>query len=192
MHEFRSRMRGFSLIELMVAVAVLAIGLMVAIPSFNDFRQRSALRGAADQVVSFWANARFEALKRNQRIKVGLYRDGTSFCLGANTATSNTDTAACNCLTGACDVASYPASQQEWRRITAPAGVGKNGGNFAVIDPKRGGLGASGQAGFWELSAPTGGPAYRLRVNINPFGRAVTCEPSDATAHIPQFTNRRC
>lgn len=192
MHELRPRMRGFSLIELMVAVAVLAIGLMVAIPSFNETRQRSALRGASDQVVSFWANARFEALKRNQRIKVGLYRDGDSFCLGANTATGNTDTTACNCLTGACNVASYPASQAEWRGIRAPADVGKNGSAFAVIDPKRGGLGAAGQAGFWELRAPAGGPDYRLDVHINVFGRAVTCEPADAGSKIPQFTNRRC
>lgn len=191
-HGFRPRMRGFSLIELMVAIAVLAIGLMVAIPSFNETRQRNALRGASDQIVSFWANARFEALKRNQPIRVGLYRDGDNFCLGANTASSLADTASCNCLTSACDVANYPASQAEWRGMRAPAGVGKNGAAFAVIDPKRGALGAPGQAGFWQLRAPFGGPDYRLNVAVNIFGRAVTCEPSAAGSKIPQFTNRRC
>lgn len=189
MHAFRPRMRGFSLIELMVAVAVLAIGLMVAIPSFNETRQRSAVRGASDQVVSFWANARFEALKRNQPIRVGLYRDGGSFCLGANTASSRTDTASCNCLTGACNVANYPADQAEWRGIRAPADIGNNGGDFIVIDPKRG---AVNSAGFWELTAPSGAPDYRLDVRINVFGRAVTCEPAAAGSKIPQFTNRRC
>ena len=56
--------KGFTLIELMVALAVLAILAVVAIPSFIDFRERAAVRGAGDQLVSFWANARLEALKR--------------------------------------------------------------------------------------------------------------------------------
>lgn len=190
MHEFRAQMRGFTLIELMVVVVVLAIGLMLAIPSFNEIRQRSALRGSADQAVSFWANARFEALKRNQRIKVGLFRDGDNFCLGANAASSNTDTVACNCLTGSCDVANYPASQAEWRGIRAPVVAGSNnGGNFIVIDPKRG---AVNNTGYWGLRAPANGPDYQLDVRISEFGRAVTCEPSVAGSKIPQFTNRRC
>lgn len=190
MHEFRSRMRGFSLIELMVAVAVLAIGLMVAIPSFNETRQRSALRGASDQVVSFWANARFEALKRNQPVKVGLVRDGDQFCLGAAIADDTGDTDACDCFeASSCDVATYPANQSEWRRVRAPEGVGNNGDDFIVIDPKRGAVNGDG---FWELRAPADGPDYRLDVRVTVFGRAVTCEPAAAGSKIPQFTNRRC
>ena len=173
----------------MVAVAVLAIGLMVAIPSFNETRQRSALRGASDQVVSFWANARFEALKRNQPIKVGLVKDGDAFCLGADIADDTSDTDPCNCFETECDVATYPADQAEWRGIRAPDEIGNNDDDFIVIDPKRG---AVNSAGFWELRAPAGGPDYRLDVRINVFGRAVTCEPSAAGSKIPQFTNRRC
>ena len=189
----KQSMRGVTLIELMVTLAVLAIILTMAIPSFNEFRQRSALRGASDQVVTFWGNARFEALKRNQPIKVGLVRSGNDFCMGAAVATSNTDTAACDCLTGTdCNVAVYPTSQAEWKRILAPASVGKNGDVFAVIDPKRAALGATSQAGFWSLTAPSGGPAYSLNVYIDVFGRAIACEPVSAASKMPQFTQRRC
>jgi prepilin-type N-terminal cleavage/methylation domain-containing protein len=188
-HKFRAQMRGFTLIELMVVVAVLAIGLMVAIPSFNETRQRSALRGAADQVVSFWANARFEALKRNQPIKVGLVKSGDSFCMGAAIADDVGDNEACDCFTAnACDVATYPASQSEWRRVRAPE-VGNNDGDAIVINPKRG---AVDDDGLWALRAPSGGPDYQLDVHISVFGRAVTCEPSSAGSKIPQFSNRRC
>ena len=87
----QTRQHGFSLIELMVTVAVLAIVLVAAVPSFNEFRQRSALRGAADQVSSFFNNARFEALKRNSLVKVSMSRSGSNYCLGAEVTTSRTD-----------------------------------------------------------------------------------------------------
>ena len=47
----RMRARGFTLIELLVGIAVLAILLAVAVPSFTAFRQRTALSGAAEQLV---------------------------------------------------------------------------------------------------------------------------------------------
>jgi prepilin-type N-terminal cleavage/methylation domain-containing protein len=187
--------RGFTLIELVVTVSVLAILLVIAIPSFNEFRQRSALRGATDQVISFWSNARFEALKRNQPIKVGLIRtDDSNFWLCAALASSNTDTAAIAAAdrVAQCTIGIYPGSIPEWKRIIAPTGVGKNGVEFAVIDPKRGALGVPGQAGFWELRSPAGGVEYHLQVHVDLFGRAVTCEPASSPSKMPQFTNRRC
>ena len=55
-------MKGFSLVELMVAVAVLAILLAAAAPSFAEFFDRARLRGAADDVTSLIATARGEAV----------------------------------------------------------------------------------------------------------------------------------
>jgi type IV fimbrial biogenesis protein FimT len=194
-HFSKQNKRGFTLIELMVTLAVLALILVMAIPSFNEFRQRSALRGASDQVISFWVNARYEALKRNVPIKVGLIRtDDSNFWLCAAIASSNTDTAAIAATDriAQCTIGIYPGSIPEWKRIIAPSGVGQNGGAFIVIDPKRGGLGNSGQVGFWELRSPTGGVDYRLDVNVDLFGRVVACESSASPSKMPQFTNRRC
>jgi type IV fimbrial biogenesis protein FimT len=191
----KNNMRGVTLIELMVTLAVLAVILTMAVPSFNKFRERSALRGAADQVVSFWTNARFEALKRNQRIKVGLIRtDDSTYYLCAAPASSNTDDAAIAVAdrVAECTFGVYPSEISEWKRMIAPASAGKNGDVFAVIDPKRGSLGAPGQAGFWELRSPAADSDYRLRVNVDLFGRAVACEPAAATSDMPQFASRQC
>ncbi len=109
---------GFTLVELMVTIAVLAILVTLAVPAFNDFRQRAALRGSAEQVVSFWGDARFEALRRDAQVKVGFNTSGGDFCLGAATTTDPTDNTACDCFTaGACNVAAYPPLQADWRRV---------------------------------------------------------------------------
>ena len=194
------RQIGFTLVELMITLIVAAILLAMAIPSFIESRQRSALRGAADQVQSFWADARFEALRRNSFVAVTMRGNADGrMCLGANTVATATTTTACDCFTaGACNVSSYPGTQSSWRlvRMQANPTLGPNDADLvgvAVVDPKRGGLGDENQAGTYFLQSPEGGRSdYRLSVAIDRNGRAFVCEPSAAPDKLPQFTNKRC
>lgn len=62
-----SCMRGFTLIELMVAVAVLAILLAVAVPSFETIRNISRLAGGSNELVTGIQLARSDAIRRNGR-----------------------------------------------------------------------------------------------------------------------------
>ena len=59
------RVAGVTLIELMVGLALLAILATLAVPSFNDFRQRTTLRGAVEQFGSTLAEVRNESVKEN-------------------------------------------------------------------------------------------------------------------------------
>lgn len=62
----RQNIHGFTLIELMVAVAVLAVIVMLAAPSFQGLLQSQRMRSAAYDLVADLTLARSEALKRGQ------------------------------------------------------------------------------------------------------------------------------
>jgi prepilin-type N-terminal cleavage/methylation domain-containing protein len=194
------RVLGFTLIELMVTLAVILVLAMLALPSFRSFQQRSALRGAAEQTVSFWNQARFEAAKRNAMVKVGVKVSGSNFCLGATTTTNAADTTSCDCLTAnQCNVAIFPVigGQSEWNGVTYLVASGTTptlgGGNaVAVIEPMRTALATSSQAGLITLMAPTGSKSYRMNVKFDAFGRAVPCESNLSPDKMSDFNNRRC
>lgn len=66
----RSEHAGFTLIELMAAVAVLAVLLTLGLPSFEDFIRRLRLSGAMGDLIGDLNLARGEAIKRNARVLV--------------------------------------------------------------------------------------------------------------------------
>lgn len=188
---------GFTLIELMVTLAVIVVLSMLALPSFRSFQQRSALRGTSEEVLGFWNQARFEAAKRNELVKVGVERGSTGFCMGAATTQDPADNVPCSCLTGTdCNVAVFPKSQDEWRQVTFREVTGTptlgSGSGVAVIEPKRGALAASDQAGVLSFQGPPGGNLYRVNLNVDAFGRGILCESTSASATMSDYSTRRC
>jgi len=59
------RASGFTIIELMIAVLVLAILLTVAIPSLQDILKRNQVIGQTNEVIALIHLARNEAIRRN-------------------------------------------------------------------------------------------------------------------------------
>ena len=188
---------GVTLIELMVTLAVLAILMVVAIPSFVDFRERAAVRGAGDQLVSFWANAKLEALKRDRSIVVNIRKSGTQMCVGATTVATG-----CDCFTAlACDVGQFPAdnsaaAQAEWRGVTmlGQPTLGPTDNDdvgLASIDPKRGYLAASADVGGATIQSP-GSNSFRLRFYIDRWSRPYLCAPTDSPRILSDYSTRTC
>lgn len=193
----RSRQAGFSLIEMMVVLGVIAILTAAAAPSFIALRQRQTLAGVGEEVLGVWQTARMEAAKRNSMVKVGYYANSGNICIGAATTTDPADATPCDCTTaGSCNVATFPrdnASQKEWRGITVNGTptLGANTG-VAVLEPRRVSLTETGDVGAISLNGPTGSKSYRLNFLVDRMGRGVLCESTGATDRMPAYATRRC
>lgn len=71
------KQQGFSLIELMIAVAIFGIVSVIAIPSYREWIENSRIRNAAESIQNGLQKARAQAV---------LYNTPVKFVLGSNSA----------------------------------------------------------------------------------------------------------
>ncbi len=64
----QTRRRGFTLIELMVALAILALLLLLGLPSFKTFMRNSEIRSTSESIINGLRAATAEAANRNRNV----------------------------------------------------------------------------------------------------------------------------
>ena len=74
---------GFTLVELLITIAVLAVVLAIAVPSFRSVINRNRLVSASNEVVGALQLARMEAIRRNSRVEICPSTDGAT-CSGSS------------------------------------------------------------------------------------------------------------
>ena len=77
------KQNGFTLIELMVTLAVIAIVASIAAPSFSDMMQDNRLTTSSNELLGGIAITRSEAIKRGERVVICQSSTGTS-CGGSS------------------------------------------------------------------------------------------------------------
>ena len=176
---------GFSIIELMVVIAIVAILAALAIPSFNEYFEKSRLRGAADAMIALMANARAESVKRDRGVVVKVGGDAADWCVGANQAANPSSAGApipaptsCDCdVVGACSLgdASSVVDGSGFRGVSI-----SSTGASVTFDPKLGTLDISAISTFVEPSVDLSSSSGRfgLRVTVSALGHVRACVPS--------------
>ena len=88
-----SKNEGFTLIELMVVIAVVAIITSFALPSYRMLIEKRQVTSGAEQLASFISSAQIEAVKRSNNVSVSYTRtDSDTWCVGMVTGLT-----ACDC-----------------------------------------------------------------------------------------------
>lgn len=186
---------GFSLIELMIGVAVLGIVLMIGLPSMATWMQNTQIRNAAETITSGLNLARGEALRRNANVRFQLVDSLASSCalssVGSNWVVSLTNPA------GACDSApaeNGPIVQKKDGNEGSPnAAVTSLSGTDTLVFNGLGRVLQVTPITQLDVSNPNGGacltaagPMRCLRVMISTGGQIRMCDPAVADNTDPR------
>lgn len=82
----KNRQGGFTLIELMIVVAIVGVTSALAVPSYIDWNARYQLRQAATEIQNQLSVARISAMSRNSVVNVSLVLSGGKVQISAGDA----------------------------------------------------------------------------------------------------------
>ena len=75
--------KGFTLIEVMIVIGVVAILASLALPSYRTILEKRQVTSGAEQISAFISAVQFEAVKRGEPLAVNYLRTDTdTWCLG--------------------------------------------------------------------------------------------------------------
>lgn len=159
----RRAARGFSIIELVITIAVMGILLAAAMPGIGDWLRSVRVRNAAEGIVNGLQQARAEAVRRNRPV---------SFSLVTSDAASPTE------LSNSCALASNSAS---WVvSLNSPAGAcGTAASPGGTLVAKR--AAGDGASGVTVSALQANGTTAATQVTFNGFGQVAN---ADAIARV--------
>ncbi|MGD8357271.1 MAG: GspH/FimT family pseudopilin [Lysobacterales bacterium] len=180
-----SRDRGFSLVELMMSVVLLAIGAALALPSYRDMVEKRQVTNAAEQIASFMNSAQGISMKRNRPVTVQYKYSGPhEWCVGATFESS------CVCEDSASedyctiDSAGFVIDNSHTGNLDVMRSMGSVSTGTYNFEPIRGLASGTVLPLTMELQSPGGD--FRLNLQVNETGRVILC--SDDVDHaIPGY-----
>jgi len=206
------KQRGFTLIELVVVLVIMAILLAVSVSSFSAWIRNMRIRAAAESVITGLELAKSEALKRNTGVRFSLVDSlGGGCALVAN----STDASAWNWMISIGDpianscpdttaAAITSSTATTYKTIQLRIGAEASGGNKITVNASQAsvtfdGLARANSAAVYQISSgatascaaageSVGAEGVRcLNVVVSsPGGEVRMCDPAVATASDPR------
>jgi type IV fimbrial biogenesis protein FimT len=181
------RSRGFTLVELLVTIAVTVLLLSLAAPSFTQLIAQQRLRSINAEVVTALQYARSEAVARNTSVQIQLGSSSSMTCYMVLIQAGETD---CDCTRtpgSACvsglgtelHTTQVPRST-DVQVVRDPAGVlPMSMTRDGVLD-----LGVSSTSFAIRVSRISGASG-RLQTTVSPTGRPTVCSPDSSVTGVP-------
>lgn len=170
----RDRAHGFTLVELMVVVAIAAVLLTLVAPSFSNYFARKRLEGVFTEFATDIQYARTEAVQRNVPVRITFGSGCYAIHTVGSTATSCTQAGGVTLGTGAAQIKTVqldtgsalsfsPRNSLTFIQFDSIRGMATFDGSVTTV----GSVNVTSSAGSWQL-----------RASITPVGRAQTCSPN--------------
>jgi type IV fimbrial biogenesis protein FimT len=184
-HTFR-RHRGFTLVELMMSIVLVAIGTALALPSYREMVEKRQLTNSAEQLASFVNTVQGISSRTNQVVTVSYTRtDDDDWCIGATMGRTE-----CDCdqtddtATDYCEIDSQPFVLNESLSGGSELLNDITGDGDYSYDPVRGLFLELDDSLVMELRSNN--DQYRLNLMVNSSGRVILC--SDDSGHsVPGY-----
>ena len=192
--------RGFTIIELVVTLALFGVLMGLAVPSFTVFIQNTQIRNAAETVMTGITQAKTEAIRRNTPVRFQLVTTLTSSC--ALSASSGSWIVSMDDPAGLCDVApSDTTTPRTYRKQSSAEGypkvtVAATGSSSIVFN----GIGRIVGTGITQIDFThnamtcehldtTNGTARCLRILISTGGAPKLCDPKVTATTDSRYCN---
>ena len=188
----RSRQLGFSIVEVMMSLVLLAVGTALALPSYHEMVEKRQITHGAEQIMAFVNTAQGEAAKRNEVLWVSFDRDDDDeWCIGASIGAS-----ACDCEQTSTVAADYCAIDAvPWLIDDALLGatlqvksISSAGADMYRFDPIRGIACAADIDGdcvadtdeLMAMELRSNAEDFRLNLTVSRTGQVVLCSKDDS------------
>jgi Tfp pilus assembly protein FimT len=165
----------------MIVLVIVAIGVALATPTFQDVTQRRQTTAQAQELAAFLSFAQGEAVKKNTPISVELkFTSPSNWCIGAAETLTGCD---CTGVGTACTIegvtVTMGSATQEHSSMLTPAVLADK---VFAFDPIRGTMIADDLANSHTFTLQSDNAKYALRVDVAATGRIKVCNPLSSKA----------
>lgn len=173
--------RGFTLIELMTVIAIVAILLAIAAPSFSGLIEKKRLEGVFTELATDLQFARSEAVQRNANVRITFGTGCYVIHTVGSTETTCTQTSGAALGTGAVEIKTVKLDSGSKVSFSPNDSL-----TYLMFDSVRATAswdGTSTNSGSVNVISSAG--SWQLRASITTVGRTQNCSPNGSVGGYP-------